>query len=163
MPNEWEVLRYGILALQREGQRLLSNLLQPLALTPSQAEVLRVAEEYGPLHLRRLGNLLICESGSPSRLVVSLVRRGLIAKAADPEDVRRTLIELTPDGKDMVARVAAAEKVFYQGLANRLGEVPSAFFPVLDSFLSDTTAGRALALRGLWPPTSEGRDCPKPC
>lgn len=156
MPNEWEVLRYGILALQREGQRLLSNLLQPLALTPSQAEVLRVVEEHGPLHLRRLGKFLICERGSPSRLVDSLVRRGLLAKATDPEDVRRTLIRLTSDGRDAAARIAATEDAFYQGLANRLGEVPSAFFPVLDSLLRDTPAGRALALRGLWPPASKG-------
>ena len=158
MPSEWETLRYGILALQREGQRLLSGLLQPLDLTPSQAEVLRVVEAYGPLHLRRLGRLLICETGSPSRLVDSLVRKGLLAKAADPEDVRRSLIRLTSDGEDAAVQVAAVEQEFYLGLGKRLGGVPIAFYPVLESILADTAAGRALALRGLWPSASAGHE-----
>ena len=68
-----EELRYLILAAQREGNRLFADVLRPLHLTPSQAEVLRVLQDHEPLSLIALGDLLVCETGSPSRLVQGLV------------------------------------------------------------------------------------------
>src|SRR6266496_116610 len=64
-----EEFRYLVLTAQREGNRILTEALRPLDLTPSQAEVLRVLQEHQPLSLIALGELLVCESGSPSRLV----------------------------------------------------------------------------------------------
>jgi hypothetical protein len=54
--NSIEELRYLILATQREGDRLLSAALEPIGLTTSQAEVLRVLYDYAPLSLRIAGN-----------------------------------------------------------------------------------------------------------
>ncbi|GHO47983.1 hypothetical protein [Ktedonospora formicarum] len=68
-----EELRYLILAAQREGNRMFTEALRPLNLTSSQAEVLRVLQERQPLSLVALGSMLICEGGSPSRLVNGLV------------------------------------------------------------------------------------------
>src|SRR3954451_20095746 len=74
-----EELRYLVLAIQREGNRLLAAELRPLGITPSQAEVLRVLRDHGPLTLNALGGLLVCETGnSPSRLVDCLVAQGLV-------------------------------------------------------------------------------------
>jgi hypothetical protein len=56
-----EELRYLILAIQREGNRLLAAELRPLGVTPSQAEVLRVLRDHGPLTLSALGGLLVAE------------------------------------------------------------------------------------------------------
>ena len=64
-----EQLRYLLLAAQREGNRFLADALEPLGLTPSQAEALRVLQDWQPLALVELGGLLVCEQGSPSRLV----------------------------------------------------------------------------------------------
>src|SRR5204862_2497912 len=70
-----EELRYLILALQREGNRLLAAGLRALELTPSQAETLRVLADHQPLTLTGLGELLVCETGdNPSRLVDRLVK-----------------------------------------------------------------------------------------
>ncbi len=44
-------LRYFMLAVQREGNRSLTEVLRPLDLTPSQAEVLRVLQDFQPLSL----------------------------------------------------------------------------------------------------------------
>ncbi|GHO54498.1 hypothetical protein KSB_29730 [Ktedonobacter robiniae] len=41
-----EELRYLILAAQREGERILTEVLRPLDLTPSQAEVLHVLQVH---------------------------------------------------------------------------------------------------------------------
>jgi hypothetical protein len=63
-------LRYLILGAQREGNRTLTELLKPIGVTPSQAEVLSVLADAGdPLSVRDVGERLVCESGSPSRLV----------------------------------------------------------------------------------------------
>src|SRR5436305_14726920 len=72
-----EELRYLMLAVQREGNRLLTEALRPLELTPSQAEVLRVLQEHQPSSLIALGEMLVCESGSPSRLVNGRVEADL--------------------------------------------------------------------------------------
>ena len=61
-----EELRYLILAAQREAYRQLADRLRPLGLTPSQAEVLTVLAQREPLSLVDLGELLVCETGSPS-------------------------------------------------------------------------------------------------
>ena len=81
-------LRYLILAAQREGSRLFSEQIRPLGLTPSQAEVLSVLYEVQPLSLIELGSRLVCETGSPSRLVDGLVKAGLVAKSWKKEPFR---------------------------------------------------------------------------
>ena len=90
-----EEIRYLLLAVQREGNRLLSEALRPLSLTPAQAEVIRVLQDYQPLSLVELGDLLVCEQGSPSRLVAGLVEAGLISRTASAEDGRRITLTLT--------------------------------------------------------------------
>ena len=69
-----ELVRYLVLAAQREGSRRLTRDLRQIRLTPSQSEVLRILGDHGPLSLTGLGELLVCESGrNPSRLVDRLV------------------------------------------------------------------------------------------
>jgi len=58
-----EELRYLILAIQREGNRLFASELRPLGVTPSQAEVLRVLNDHGPLTLTALAT---CWSARPA-------------------------------------------------------------------------------------------------
>ena len=69
-----EQIRYLILAAQREGNRQLSSALAQLGLTPAQSEALRILDDHGPLALKRLGDMLVCDTGtSPSRIVDRLV------------------------------------------------------------------------------------------
>jgi MarR family transcriptional regulator, organic hydroperoxide resistance regulator len=115
-----EQLRYRVLAAQRDGNRTLASLLKPVGVTPAQAEVLRVLDAPEPLTLSRIGEQLVCEPGSPSRLVSSLVEAGLVARRAHPSDARATTLELTADGRERASQVAAAETRFYHELRQRL-------------------------------------------
>ena len=64
-----EELRYLVLGAQREGARSLAELLQPAGLTAAQAEVIAVLRDADrPLTVREVGDRLVCEGGSPSRL-----------------------------------------------------------------------------------------------
>ncbi len=103
-------LRYLILAVQREGNRWLSEMLRAADLTPAQAEVISILADREPLTLSGLGKLLICETGSPSRLVNSLVQKGFVAQDNHQTDRRAKLFYLTPNGKATLALIHKTEE-----------------------------------------------------
>ncbi len=112
-----EELRYLILAIQREGSRILAADLRPLGLTPAQAEVLRVLADFPPLTLTGLGELLVCEHGTnPSRLVDRLVCAGLVQRETQVHDRRRVTLSLTADGEHLVRRIIDTEDRLYRTL-----------------------------------------------
>ena len=115
-----EEFRYLVLAAQREGNRILTEALRPLDLTPSQAEVLRVLAEHQPLSLIALGDLLVCESGSPSRLVNGLVEAGLVKRVPNASNGRRVKLTLTETGEEMATRVSAVEATLYGFISEAL-------------------------------------------
>src|SRR3954470_14953557 len=117
-----EELRFLILGAQREGSRALTAQLSPLGLTPSQAEVVRCLADYGPMSLRALGGLLVCESGSPSRLVDALVGRDIVARREDPADRRQVTLELTRAGRTLNRKVRKVEEQLYSAICSQLGE-----------------------------------------
>ncbi|GHO66923.1 hypothetical protein KSC_058150 [Ktedonobacter sp. SOSP1-52] len=117
-----EELRYLILAAQREGERILTEVLRPLDLTPSQAEVLHVLQVHQPLSLIALGNLLICERGSPSRLVNGLVEAGFVKRIPSTTNGRMIELTLTEKGEEMVVRASAEEAVLYKFLTDTFEE-----------------------------------------
>src|SRR5215831_17224213 len=118
-----EELRYLLLAVQREGSRTLTEELRPLDLTPAQGEVLRVLQEFQPLSLIELGDLLICESGSPSRLVNGMVEAGLIERVVSPVNRRKVTLTLTEKGQEKAARVREVEQKIYQTISALLGDI----------------------------------------
>src|SRR5258707_7221337 len=105
-------LRYLILAAQREGSRLYAERVRPLGLSPSQAEVLSVLHEAQPLSLIEVGERLVCETGSPSRLVNGLVQAGLVERVASATDQRKVSLSLTPRGEEVYAQVLDVEQQF---------------------------------------------------
>lgn len=116
-----EELRYLVLAAQRDGNRALAALLRPAGLTPAQAEVIGVLDRAGaPLTVAQVGEVLVCEPGSPSRLVSSLVTAGLVEREPHPEDGRASALELTAAGREAAARVRAVDAQFHAELAARL-------------------------------------------
>ena len=143
-----EQLRYLVLAAQREGNRFLAEALQPLALTPSQAEALRVLQEWQPLALIELGSLLVCEQGSPSRLVAGLIAAGYVARTPSPNDKRKVVLTLTPRGHAVARQVAELESAWYATLSTLIPDQQvEALLPILWSVVTDRPAGNALARR----------------
>lgn len=143
-------LRYTILAVQREGNRLLTDKLRPVGVTPAQAEVLTVVDEWGPLHLRRLGSLLVCEAGSPSRLVAALVAKGLLERAADPADRRRLAIGLTAAGRLVVDAIHHTEQELYVLMAQQIPRSAD-WAEISGALLAGTSAEKVLRRRGILP------------
>ena len=143
-----EELRYLMLAVQREGNRSLTEALRPLELTPAQAEVLRVLQEFQPLSLIALGDLLVCESGSPSRLVNGMVEAGLIERVTSTTNRRMVILTLTEKGEERAEHVREVEQMMYRTITELLGGVS---LPEIQALLwrliEGRPAGDALARR----------------
>jgi DNA-binding MarR family transcriptional regulator len=146
--NRANELRYLILAAQREGSRLFAEQLRPLGLTPAQAEVLSVLHEAQPLSLIEVGERLVCESGSPSRLVDGLVKAELVERIPSSTDQRKVSLTLTERGGHLYQQVAQIESIFTD-LISSLGDQDTLdmMISALWQFVGDKPAGRALARR----------------
>ncbi|HEY1529753.1 MAG TPA: MarR family transcriptional regulator [Galbitalea sp.] len=144
-----EELRYAILALQREGNRGLIAALRPLGVTPAQAEVIRVLDEFAPLSLAGLGELLICESGTgPSRLVDRLVAMGAVRRTTATTDRRSISLELTPNGRKLSSGISAVEDALYATIDEATIDQPvAALLALARRMLADSAAGEALERR----------------
>ena len=146
--NSIEELRYLILAAQREGDRLLSVALAPLGITTSQAEVLRVLYDYAPLSLIELGERLICEMGSPSRLVNTLVEKNLVERLPSQSDRRMVKLSLTISGHQLTEQIITIEDAFYGVIAFALRNAPvREVNKILWKFVAGRPTGEALSRR----------------
>jgi DNA-binding MarR family transcriptional regulator len=143
-----EELRYPVLGAQREGNRILADLLRPLGLTPSQAEVLRVLQRAGRMSLVDVGSRLVCESGSPSRLVDGMVASGLVERIPATDDRRRVELSLTEEGRGRARAARKAEHALHQLIeATVSSEDLAVARRVLWQFVDGRPAGDALTLR----------------
>jgi len=152
--NSAEELRYLVLAAQREGNRILLDLLRPLGVSPSQAEVIRVLADHGPLSLVDLGVLLVCETGSPSRLVDGLVTATLLERIPALNDRRRVILSLTDSGREKESGIRVVEETLHGFIEQSLTvrEIESVN-TALHKFVSGRPAGIAVVNRSAAPST----------
>jgi MarR family transcriptional regulator, organic hydroperoxide resistance regulator len=84
---------------QREFERRTNEAMRPLGVSGAQADAITVIGQAGPLSLKELGELLIAESGHPSRLVDRLVEAGWVERQPAGDDRRRVELSLTAKGR----------------------------------------------------------------
>ncbi|BDZ48712.1 hypothetical protein GCM10025867_09530 [Frondihabitans sucicola] len=113
-------LRYLVLAAQREGNRALNRQLSSYGLTASQFEIILVLDEYGPITLKELGELIVCETSSPSRIIDTLVRRRLVQRATDGQDRRAVSLLLSDEGEDLVPKLRRIDEAIDDGARDAL-------------------------------------------
>jgi DNA-binding MarR family transcriptional regulator len=141
-------IRHLILAAQRQGSRMMAEHLRLASLTPAQAEVLQVLSGHEPLTLVELGRLMLSETGSPSRLVDTLVTRGLVAREPGRDDKRVVRLRLTPAGQQTLADGRANTAAIDDLIAERL--TPDEMVDLarmLRKLLQDTPGGYAIEKR----------------
>jgi len=137
-----------VLATQREGNRRLTETLRPVRISASQAEILGVLAGAGPMSLSALGRRIVCESGSPSRTVDLLVRRGLVNRVQSTKDRRYVDLEITPAGSDLLPMIIEGVNRLDQGIAASLQPQERAELNrLLTRLLGDAEALAAIDLR----------------
>ncbi len=146
-----EEFRFLILALQRQGNRQLNSHFGQLGLTSSQAEAVEIVGTHGPLSTREVGEFLICESGSPSRLLATLAAKSLTKTSQSTTDKRATLHALTSHGREMLTRIKELKDAFHEELSATLSHAvtshPDDFLAQLTCLLTDSDLTAAMKNR----------------
>jgi MarR family transcriptional regulator, organic hydroperoxide resistance regulator len=141
-------LALSVKAVQRELERVANEAMRPLGLTGAQADAVFVIGQSEPLSLRELGELLIAESGHPSRLVDRLVEAGLVERKPADDDRRRIELSLTPKGRRVEKRVLAARQAIFDLAGQVIGDhdvEPS--LTLLRDFLQNSQYGELIERR----------------
>lgn len=113
-------------------------------LTPTQASVLGIVTNRGPLGLTELTELEGLNPTMLSRVVGKLDSFGLIRRLRDPDDFRAARVEVTAEGKQAYQRIAAQRAAI---LSERVAELPPeqeealvAALPALENLAEDLRA-----------------------
>jgi DNA-binding MarR family transcriptional regulator len=94
-------LCFALYAASHAMTKVYTPLLQPLGLTYPQYLVMLVLWETDGLPVHAIGQRLQLDSGTLTPMLKRLAAAGLVARARDAADERRTLINLTPAGRDL--------------------------------------------------------------
>jgi DNA-binding MarR family transcriptional regulator len=80
----------------------------PEQLTTTQFATLVRLQEVGPCSQNKLGRMTAMDAATIKGVTDRLIQRGLVEAKLDPEDGRRRMLALTPQGLDIVARAIPA-------------------------------------------------------
>lgn len=115
---------------------LLRRVLPPNDLSLTAASTLHRLEVYGDRRLTELAGLEGVTQPAMTQLVSRLERTGLVARRADPLDGRVVLVQITPDGLDVLRRRRAIRAARLNSLLSELSEADrsaiTAALPALD-------------------------------
>jgi len=113
-------------------------------LTPTQASVLGIVTNRGPLGLTELTEIEGLNPTMLSRVVGKLDSFGLIRRLRDPDDFRAARVEVTPEGRQTYQRIAAERAALLSG---RVAGLPAeqaaalvAALPALENLAEDLRA-----------------------
>ena len=118
-------------------------------LTPTQASVLGIVTNRGPLGLTELTEIEGLNPTMLSRVVGKLDSFGLIRRLRDPDDFRAARVEVTPEGKQTYQRIAAERAaIVSERVAGLPPEQEAALVAALPAFENLAEDLRAAVRRG---------------
>ncbi|MDH5412249.1 MAG: MarR family transcriptional regulator [Alphaproteobacteria bacterium] len=93
--------------LRRAHQRASAIFQETMTegLTPPQFAALVKVRDFGTVSQNRLGRSVAMDPATSQGVTQRLLAKNLISRKDDPEDRRRTLLSLTPEGEAMVQRL----------------------------------------------------------
>lgn len=106
LPPYPQSLAGTLLAAREAVMAPIRPLLREAGVTDQQWRVLRVLAGSGPLDAGGIAQSALLYAPSVTRIVRELVARGLLSRNTSDSDRRRSVIEITPAGRDLVRRTA---------------------------------------------------------
>jgi DNA-binding MarR family transcriptional regulator len=80
----------------------IGRLLRPLNVSAAGGLVLGILRDHGAMSPSELGERLIVTRATVTGLLDSLERRGFVKRETNPADRRSLMVEITPDGLDVL-------------------------------------------------------------
>jgi DNA-binding MarR family transcriptional regulator len=110
------------MAIARTARRLRQTASQSTdsELGASSIAALATIERAGPLTPSELADAERVKRPTVTRIVARLADEGMVERGPDPEDGRRSLISITPSGKDLLKRLRNRKDAY---LAQRLADL----------------------------------------
>ena len=98
----WLRLLSCTLAIEKEVQRRFVE----RGMTLPRFDVLAALDRHGEMTMGALSQSLLVSNGNVTQLVQKLVRDGLVEYYKPPADRRSSIVRLTPEGREVFARLA---------------------------------------------------------
>jgi DNA-binding MarR family transcriptional regulator len=109
---------FGVMVMNMEQfkQRIANSRMDRIALM-----VLGTLSNCGPSRLTTLAERTGFDASTMSRQVADLEQAGLLKPTTDPDDRRAALLEATPEGQEMMARLASGRRKRIERLVSEWG------------------------------------------
>jgi DNA-binding MarR family transcriptional regulator len=119
----------------------IGRLLRPLGVSAAGGLVLGLLRDHGPMSPSELGDRLIVTRATVTGLLDSLERRGLVVRSRHATDRRSLVVEITPQGLDVLRQLRTLvhrhEKAWMGGLS---GDELEAYIQLLHRIQDDLAA-----------------------
>lgn len=116
---------------------------QPFGLSVTQWRVMAALGRFAPLTASEVGQRIIMDKVAVSRAVSGLMQAGLVERATDSSDRRRSSLRLSPRGRTVHARIVPLALAFQDRLYAALSDDERRTF----DDLSDKLLARARTIR----------------
>ena len=103
-------------------ERGITLLVAPYDLTPIDVRLLLICREMNECTATQLARLMPVDAGRISRVVNTLVEKGLLRRRRQRDDRRVVMLRLTPHGEEVVAGVAQSLREYFARLTDGLSE-----------------------------------------
>jgi homoprotocatechuate degradation regulator HpaR len=111
--------------------------LREHGLSDQQWRVLRVLGEHGTVETGKVAREAFILGPSLTGVLARMERDGLIRRARDPADQRRTVVEATAKGRKLVAQLSSAIEAHYSWMEESLGKQKLAeLYELLDDVIA---------------------------
>lgn len=102
LPSTARSLPIALIRAREKVMGPIREMLSKSGLTEQQWRILRVLDELGPLDSTKLSENASLLLPSQTRIVQTLVEKGLVTRQADPSDRRRQTVAITPAGQKII-------------------------------------------------------------
>lgn len=122
------------LAMAQRGRKV--DLLREHGLQPGQDVVLLELANLGEASQNELAEAVEVDEPSVGRSIARLESKNLVARAVDPNDSRRRIVELTPEGRKLIPKL---KRIYIKLATETVGEAGGPFHKRLLNTVDKTT------------------------
>lgn len=121
LPPTERSLAFALLRAREKVMTPIRAMLSDAGITEQQWRILRVLDEFGPLEASRLAEHACLLLPSQTRIVQTLVEKGLVTRTPHPTDRRRHTVAITAAGLGIIDGNLEQAKALAENLEDVLG------------------------------------------
>ena len=114
--DERPPIGFLVVRIAEAVDRAFESALAEVGISQRQLRVLVLVDRAPGLSQRTLARLLEIDAGNLVAVLDALERVGLLTRARDPNDRRKRLVTLTPEGADVLGRARRATGAIDEGI-----------------------------------------------